>query len=203
MAERPILRVAALLLTLCWLLFPSAAFATHHGEGVIDEVSMRLTYQPPAVPNAGGQLVVHLAMDNGEPITGVEVQFLRQVDFLGLRTIPLGTARSDASGDARTTLEATSEEEQTIVVRFAGDEHYEAAELTEQVALSPLVAVAPPVTGKAALSPISSAMPGLLGLTAAGVWLLMFGLIAFTVLAIRRVRPSVTSPEREKERSTT
>lgn len=191
--SRPIARLAVIFL-LVWLALPAAALGTHEGEGVIDEVTVRLSYQPAAVAGVSGQLMAQLAMDDGSPIEGVPVEFLRETSFLGPRMINLGQATSDAYGTAVMPLANAEGAALQIVARFGGDEHYQAFEQTADIRVSATAArpaSQPEAGGSGAPSLVvfATVMPPLLMLVAAGIWLLMFGLSARTVLAIRRDRP--------------
>lgn len=180
------------LLFLC-LAFPAAALATHRGENVVDEVVIRVSYQTSPVPGVTGQVLAHLAMDGGTAIVGADVEFLRQVEFLGPREVTIGHALTDVSGDARLALKPTSQPSWRVIARFAGDEHYDAAEqLAEIVLPSSPTGGGDELTAQngASLGVIAGVMPGVLTLTALAIWLFLFGLIAVTVLAIRRGRPS-------------
>lgn len=200
--SRPIARLAVVFVFV-WLALPAAALGTHHGEGVADEVSVRLSYQPAAVAGVSGQLMAQLAMDDGSPIAGVPVEFLREVSFLGPRMIRLGQATTDAYGTAFLPMANAEGAALRIVARFAGDELYQAFEQTADIRVT--ATAARPATqpeaggsGAPSLAVFAMVMPPLLMLVAAGMWLLMFGLSARTVLAIRRDRPrgSVAKGER-------
>jgi hypothetical protein len=188
MVEHRILRVSRLATVIsvaALLVLPAASLATHHGEEVVDQVVFRLTYQAAPVAGARAQVVAHMAMDDGEAIGGETVDFSRQVDFLGPRTILLGSASTDVNGDARLTIEPPTEA-MTVIAEFAGDEHYLPVQQTIQVAAA---APAPTDTAPAAepsLALISGLMPQLLLFAALGVWVLLVGLAALTALAIRR-----------------
>lgn len=181
-------------LLLLWLALPAGASATHRGEGVVDEVVIRLSFQSSPVPGVTGQVIAHLAMDDGSAIVGEEVEFLRQVDFLGAREIVIGQATTDVSGDARLGLKPTSQASWRVIARFAGDERYHAAEQVAEIVVPPLSGVGDESLAKdtgVSLAVIAAVMPTLLTATAIAIWLILFGLTAMTVLAIRRGRPSV------------
>lgn len=191
--SRPMARLAVACL-LVWLALPAAALGTHEGEGVADEVTVRLSYQPSAIAGVSGQLMAQLAIDDGSPIAGLPVEFLREVSFLGPRMISLGQATSDAYGTAVMPLANVEGATLQIVARFAGDEHYQAFEQTADIRVSATAArpaSQPEAGGSGApsLAVFATVMPPLLMLVAAGIWLLMFGLSAKTALAIRRDRP--------------
>lgn len=177
--------VSALLL----MAMPLTAAATHHGEGVVDKVVFRVAYVKSPVAGTQGQVVAHMAMDDGEAIAGEMVEFSRQVDFLGSRTIVLGSATTDANGDARLAIEPSSQA-LTVVATFAGDDDYLPVQQTIDVAASAPAPAdnAPAVTPS--LAPISGLMPRLLILVALGVWIFLIGIAAATTLAIRRARSS-------------
>ena len=131
------LKLRALLATtlvLVWLVAPSATGATHRGEGVLDEVAIEMSYQQPLVAGAHGQVVARAVVDDGSPVVGIDVEFLREIDFLGPRLISLGTASTDAYGTARLTVYA---EVPTMRLRahFAGNDDYIAAEASSEISL--------------------------------------------------------------------
>jgi len=176
-----------------WLSLPGAALGTHHGQGVIDDVSIRISFQRAPVANVPPQVIAHLAMDDGEPIAGVEVEFAREVEFMGSRSISLGRSTTDANGDARIAISDVSEPSISVVARFAGDEYYNPSEQKAIVDLPPVGAAVdePEAVPAPSLAVASSVMPPLLALSAAAVWVVLIGLGVFTVLAVRRGRQSV------------
>jgi hypothetical protein len=178
-----VLTVSALLV----MAMPLTAAATHHGEEVVDQVVFRVKYVQSPVAGTRGQIVAHMAMDDGEAIVGETVEFSRAVDFLGSRTIALGSATTDANGDARLTIEPSSQA-LTVVATFAGDEHYLATQQTIDVAPSAPAPADGTASDAPSLAPISGLMPQLLIFVALGVWVFLFGIAAATTLAIRRAR---------------
>jgi len=204
MADRQKLR-AALLATsaLAWLVTPAAMTATHRGEGVPDVVVLQMSYQQATVIGTRGQLVARAIVDDGSPVVGVTVEFLREVDFLGPRLISLGSAMTDAYGTARVPID-TDQATVRIRARFTGSDDYLPAEITSDIN----VPAAPDLGAGAAdgktgsepsLAVVAAVMPSLLAAIALAIWLFLIGLSATTVLAIRRARPSV--PVRKEGRS--
>lgn len=190
MVERPfqhVLRFAAVasLLAIMTLALPASSLATHHGEDVVDQVVFRVTYRAAAAAGARSQILAHMAMDDGEAIAGETVDFSRQVDFLGQREISLGSAVTDANGDARLAIDPPTQT-MTVVAEFAGDDHYLPVQQTIEVAAGPQAAADPAPTGISSLAPISGLMPQLLVFVALGVLVLLIGLAAATALAIGR-----------------
>lgn len=186
---------AAVAFLALWLVAPASVAATHRGEGVVDEVSLQMSYQQPSVTGGHGSVVARAIVDDGSPVIGVEVEFLREVDFLGARLISMGRANTDASGTARVAID-TNELTIRVRARLRGDEHYAPAEVSLDI--HQLVAPGGPVTdeGTAAVEPrltaIATVMPLLLAAIALATCLSLLGLTATTVLAIRRGRPSVS-----------
>lgn len=178
------------------LVVPVVASATHRGD-VVDEVSIQLSYQGSSLPGAPGQLLARLQVDDGSPIADLSVEFWREVEFLGARHITLGHGQTGADGTARFPIDP-SESARRIGARFAGNAHYLAAEQTIEVAGSavPPASPAPPEQGGPGLAVVSSVMPPVLALTALVIWLLLLGLTAATVRAIRRGRPSMATPRK-------
>ncbi|MEX2547619.1 MAG: hypothetical protein WD830_07495 [Chloroflexota bacterium] len=188
--------------TMAALLSVSPAGATHHGEGIIDTVSVLITYQAATAVGASDQLAARLQLDDGSPLTAVEVSFWREVDFLGPRRIFVGAATTDASGTARVAI-GTAATTLRITADFVGDEHYLPAQATRDIELPPSANQpdgdsAAEQGGSANLAVFATAMPLLLALAAFSVWLLMFGLTARTVLAIRRGRPATSTAKGER-----
>jgi len=179
-----------------WLALPAGVGASHHGQGVADEVALRLSYQQAPVAGAHAQVVAQAAIDSGAPAIGLEVEFLRQVDFLGPRLISLGSATTDASGAARITLD-TTQGKLRVIARVAGNDLYLPAEVAQEIDLQAVPDVGSPggpatPDGQPNLAIVATVMPPLLALTAFLIWLLLLGLIAVTVLAIRRGRTHAT-----------
>lgn len=187
------LTVSALLL----MTMPLTAAATHHGEGVVDQVVFKVTYVQSPVAGTRGQIVAHMAMDDGEPIVGELVEFSRAVDFLGSRTIALGSATTDANGDARLAIEPSSQALK-VLATFAGDDNYLPVQQTIDVAASAPAPAEGATAAAPSLAPISGLMPQLLLLVALGVWIVLFGIAAATTLAIRRAQSSDQIAETEE-----
>lgn len=166
--------------------------ATHRGEGVVDEVQLQLTLQAARVPGVSDQLVAHLFVDNGSPVVGVEVEFLREVEFLGERMIPLGVATTDAAGSAQLAIRSRNRSFE-VQARFNGNDSYLPAVLSMPITLSAAPdEVEQPLLPEADLNVVSAVMPPTLAATALAVWVLLIGLCAITVRAIRRRRPVET-----------
>jgi hypothetical protein len=180
---------AALLLL---AVLPAAAAATHRGSDVVDETLLEVSYQPSSLPGVTPQLVAHVRAEGGSALVGVEVEFLREVEFLGSRRILLGRATTDAWGAASIPLNATTEH-MTVLVRFAGNAAYQAVELSTDIVLAP-PPVAPGIgssageAGAASIAILAAVMPPVLALTAGAIWLLLLGMTIWTVRAIRRGR---------------
>jgi hypothetical protein len=180
---------------LLWLAWPAPSGATHQGEGIVDSVRLQVSYQPARVVGVVDQLVAELRVVDGPPLAGVEVEFLREVDFLGPRRILLGRATTDAAGMARVPI-SVREPEIRLLVRFRGNENYEAIEYVGDVAVPHGAGGPNPGLGgsageeAASLAVISSVMPSVLALATVAMWLVLLALTAMTLLAIRRDRPS-------------
>ena len=72
MAERlkPSVALASVCLSI-WLTMPAAVGASHHGQGVADEVTLRMSYQQAPVAGAHAQVVAQAAIDSGAPAIGL------------------------------------------------------------------------------------------------------------------------------------
>jgi len=197
MAERlkPSVALASVCLSI-WLTMPAAVGASHHGQGVADEVTLRMSYQQAPVAGAHAQIIASASLDDGDPAVGVGIEFLRQVDFLGPRLISLGSATTGASGAARITLD-TTQGKLRVIARVAGNDLYLPAEVAQEINLQAIPDVGSPggpatPDGQPNLAIVATVMPPLLALTAFLIWLVLLGLIAVTVLAIRRGRTDAT-----------
>jgi len=181
--------VAALALLATCLALAAPAAATHRGAGVADEVALQVSLQAATLAGASHQLVARVNMDDGSPVAGVNVEFLREVDFLGPRLIRLGTATTDAFGTARIPIN-TTESALHVRAQFNGNDQYLAAEVSLEIRL-PATPASGPATDeppRASLALVAAVMPPLLAAIAAAMWLLLIGLTAMTVFAIRRDR---------------
>lgn len=184
------LAAAALVALVC----VSPAGATHRGPDVVDEVFLNVSYRAATVAGVHDRLVAQLTVDDGSPVVAVEVTFWREVYFVGVRRILVGRAQTDVSGTASVPISAPNGPLR-VVAGFAGDEHYLPGNAVEDVTVPPGSEPANSNAGvgqqsDATLALFATFMPLLLALTAFSVWLLIFGLTAKTVLAIRRGRPA-------------
>lgn len=172
----------------------SPAVATHRGEATIDEVFLNVSYRAATVDGVHDRLVAQLTVDDGSPVVAVEVTFWREVYFVGVRRILVGSAQTDVSGTASVPISAPNGPLR-VIAGFAGDEHFLPAEASEEITVPPDSQPANSNAGvgqqsTATLALFATFMPLLLALTAFSMWLLIFGLSAKTVLAIRRGRPA-------------
>lgn len=197
-SPRAILLAVATVVVL--LLQPAGASATHRGVGVVDDVTLDLGYRASSVPGAPGQLTARLLVE-GSPLAGMEVEFWREVDFLGSRRIVLGTRKTGADGTASVSI-GLSESALRVGARFAANESYRAAEQITEISPSRAVPPGSPAPihdeGGASLALVSSVMPRLLALTVLAIWLLLFGITVATVLAIRRGRSPLAATRGER-----
>ena len=182
------------------LLQPAGASATHRGDGVVDEVALEVGYRASSVPGAPGQLTARLLVE-GSPLAGMEVEFWREVDFLGPRRIVLATRKTGADGTASVSI-SLSESALRVGARSADNESYLAAEQTIEISPSRAVPPGSPAPtrdeGGASLALVSSVMPPLLALAVLAIWLLLLGVTVATVLAIRRGRSPLDATRRER-----
>lgn len=203
MASHPRLRglISIAGAALAVLVCVSPVGATHHGEGVVDAVSVQVSYRPAAVAGASDQLVARLTMDDGSPIAAVEVTFWREVYFVGERRILIGSALTDVSGTAGVPFSGPAATER-FVAEFAGNQQFQAATAIASITVPAHPGRAGGDAGAgqqvtATLAVFATLMPPLLALTAFSVWLLIFGLTARTVLAIRRGRQAASTTKGE------
>jgi hypothetical protein len=193
--------VVAAAFILVWLAIPGAMGATHRGSNVPDQVALEMSYQRAPTAGAYDQLVARLLSEDGSPVVGVEVEFQRELEFLGPRLIKLASATTDAYGTARVTVD-TRETSVKIRARFLGNSQYQPAEATSEITMpvgAPGVP-APAEEGRTdpSLAAIAAVMPPLLAAIALAIWLVLLGLSAATVLAIRRARPSTPAQEEKR-----
>jgi len=191
--------VGAFLLT--WLVTPVAVGATHHGEGVPDQVELQMTYQQPSAAGAHAHLFARATIDDGSPAVGVAVEFLREVDFLGPRLISLGSAVTDGDGTARITID-TDQPTVLVQARFKGNELYLPVEVAAEIH-QPVGAPNGPAIGdgggsEPSLAIVAAVMPPVLAAIALVIWLSLLGLAAVTVIRIRRDRTALVSARQER-----
>lgn len=177
-----------------WLALPSSIGATHRGESIADEVTMQLSLQAATMRGVSDQLVAQLHVDDGSPVAGVEVEFVREADFLGPRLVTLGNATTDAYGTARIPIN-TVESNMRVRVLFTGNDQFLPSEVAADISLP--VEPSSPGAGEdeaavAGLATVAGLMPPLLAVIALAMWVFLLGLSAVTVLTIRRGRPSIT-----------
>jgi hypothetical protein len=186
---RPLLVGTLVALTL----MPGNVIAAHRGQGIPDEVAILVSFQQSTLSGAPGQLVARLHLDDGSPVVGVEVQFWREVDFLGPRRVPLGQTSTGPDGAASVAV-APSEVPLHVVASFAGVEGYLAAEGATEIGAVVAGAAgngdAGNAGGTASLAIVTALMPPLLAFAALAIWLLLLGLAVLTVRAIRTERAS-------------
>jgi hypothetical protein len=131
------------------------------------------------------ELSATLTDANHKGISKRVISFYQQVDLLGTRDALLGTAETDSTGSAALTYQPAEEGQQTIIVRFAGDDTYAASEASDTIqvtnAVPPYAPTPEPLAGPARW------LPRVLGLLVISVWLLLFGVFAVTAWGIKKV----------------
>jgi hypothetical protein len=175
--------------------------ATHRGSNVPDQVALDVSYQQALTAGAYGQVVARLVVDDGSPVVGVEVEFQRELEFLGPRLIKLGSATTDSYGTARVTID-TRDAPVRVRASFMGNGQYLPAEASSEITV-PVGRPGGPAPveeggSEPSLAPFASVMPPLLAAIALFIWLVLLGLSDTTVLAIRRARPSTPAQEEKR-----
>ncbi|HBY97435.1 MAG: hypothetical protein M5U01_03915 [Ardenticatenaceae bacterium] len=107
-------------------------------DGPSKAVSTKLTLNGVAETQTKGWLSVSatLTTDDGQPLSNRLVTFSRQVDFFGSREISLGTATTDATGEAVLVYQPAQDGRQEVKANFRGDEGYAGAETSNTIEVS-------------------------------------------------------------------
>lgn len=189
---------------------PADLAASHLGEGTPDETTVSVSFVASAHEQILDRLAALLVAYDGTPIGNAEIEFRREIEFLGPRLALLGRGVTDATGVAQVPIKAT-DSPLRIEVRFAGNERYAASSTTADV-VPP--AGSAQVRGDAAsessrpgagLGQLASVMPPLIAGATLGVWVV---LVALTLVTLRGIKQSTVGsssqqadiPEREGDR---
>lgn len=137
-----------------------------------------------AQPDGGVALVARLQTESGEPVSGSQVAFYEDGEFLGARSIGLGQALTDETGTAQIRYRPRRSGEKRFAAAFAGN-----------IAFQPSEAIAPGMVPAAAvehreLEPAQLYVPGMgnwiLWTVVAAVWS-TFGFVIYSTRRIPRV----------------
>ena len=175
-----------------WLvaIAPVEVAASHLGNGVPDPTAVSVSFVPSANPKISDRIAARLVAYDDSPVGHAEIEFRREIEFLGPRLVILGRATTDATGIAQIPIRPT-DSRLRIEVRFAGDERYAPTEATVDVVIPPGSAVGrqgqarfePPRPGLG-LGQVAAAMPLLIAGATVGVWVVLVGLLLMTLRRI-------------------
>lgn len=135
-----------------------------------------------------GQLALSatLTTADGKPLSGREVSFDQQVQFMGERDLYLGTGTTDSTGAVAVAYQPTQKGHHSIKVYFAGDERYGAAVATSSIEVTAVIEPFEPE--QLPLAGVRQWLPiGLVALVV-GTWIALLGILLSTMHAIKAVR---------------
>jgi hypothetical protein len=168
---------------------PADVAASHMGDGIPDPTAMSVSFVRSSHAQISDRIAAQLVAYDGSPIGDAEIEFRREIEFLGSRLVLLGRATTDTDGVAQVPIKAT-EARLRIEVRFAGDERFAPSETTVDV-------VAPPgsvqASGQAGFEPprptvglgqVAAVMPLVIAGATLGVWV---GLVALVIVTLRGI----------------
>jgi hypothetical protein len=169
---------------------PVEVAASHLGNGVPDPTAVSISFVPSANARISDRIAARLVAHDGSPIGDAEIEFRREIEFLGPRLVILGRATTDTAGIAQIPIRPT-DSQLRIEVRFAGDERYAPTEGTVDVVVPPGSAVGqgqatfkPPRSG-IGLGQVASVMPLLIAGATVGVWVVLVALVLVMLRGIR------------------
>lgn len=177
---------------------PAPIAATHRGPEVPDPTEVTVSFVRSVQKQISDRLAAQLVAYDGSPIGGAEVEFRREIEFLGPRLVVLGRGTTDATGVAQVPIRAT-QGRLRVEVRFAGDARYAPTEATVDVAVPPgsvrgqrEAGFEPPRPG-VGLGQVAAVMPLAIAGAALGVWVVLIALALVTLRGIIRGREIHTS----------
>ncbi len=170
---------------------PAQVTATHRGPEVPDPTEVRVSFVRSVQKQISDRIAAQLVAYDGSPIGGAEIEFRREIEFLGPRLVVLGRGTTDATGVAQVPIKAT-DDRLRVEVRFAGNERYASSVTTADVAV-PRGSVRadgeagfePPRPG-VGLGQLASVMPLVIAGATFGVWIALLVLVLVTLRGIRR-----------------
>ncbi len=136
--------------------------------------------KPSATLAQGYVLDVHLVTTDNRPVNDATVRFYEVIDLFGKRPMLLGSAITDGQGRGSLSYLPAATGSHEIVVRFAGKDHYVAAE--GRTTFQAEIAAETYVVQPAPLSAFSSKVPYGVGVLVLAVW----ALIAFALIGTAR-----------------
>ena len=185
---------AALLLA---ALAPASAIAGRAGVATAPSVLVgshthsELTVSARAVDGDTWAIEAHVRDESSGPVGGVTVEFGATIDFLGVRTLDLGSARTDTSGTATLTYHPTAEGVYHIVARAP----FEDGVAVSDEAVVDLTGATQPIAPSAQRLPAVGAWAGpVAAFVVASVWGLLVLVFVRVVVGISRATAVAQSP---------
>jgi hypothetical protein len=186
------LALATLALVLGFAAFaPAQATATHRGPEVPDPTEVKVSFVRSVQKQISDRLAAQLVAYDGKPIGGAEIEFRREIEFLGPRLVVLGRGTTDATGVAQVPIKAT-DSRLRVEVRYAGDDRYAPSVRTVDIVVPQGSVRAPGQAGfepprpGVGLGQLASVMPLAIAGATLGVWIVLFALVFVTLRGIRR-----------------
>jgi hypothetical protein len=172
---------ASILFVLLLMAGPAAAQEEPSAENV-DSISMDLVI--PRNEELPPQFQVTLTDEAGQPVPGVNVEFTRELEFLGTtRYAVLGTATTDVGGLARLVV-LPREETATVIASVDGSDVSATLDVVfPEERVDPFFD-ADPEPGR--LEPLRDLLPPLIAVAVALLWVFVIGLAVSTVRRIKR-----------------
>ncbi len=166
---------------------PAEVAASHLGDGVPDPTTVSVSFVRSVQKAISDRMAARLVAYDGSPIGGAEIEFRREIEFLGPRLVSLGRSATDSTGVARIPIVAT-DERLRIEVRFAGNERYAPSVTTVDVVVPPGsvrggAGFEPPRPG-VGLGQLASLMPLAIAGATVGVWVVLVALVLMTLRGI-------------------
>lgn len=128
---------------------------------------------------------------DGKPISKRPINFYEQVELMGTRQALVGSAETDSTGTATLSYHPAEDGQQTIIVRFPGDEGNAASEARGVITVSGAVPLYAPA-GEPLASP-ARWLPRILGMLIAATWLILIGVFFITTWGVRRMGRKATA----------
>jgi hypothetical protein len=181
MIRRATATLATVLLLVVLLESPPATAQEEPGPENLESISMELVI--PRNEEVPPQLQVTLTDAAGQPVSGVEVDFTRELEFLGTtRYAELGTSETDVGGVARLVV-LPREETATVIASVEGSEVNATLDVVFPDDRVDPFFDAESEPGR--LEPLRDLMPTLIAAAVALLWVFVIGLAVSTVRRIK------------------
>lgn len=172
---------SSILFVLLLVAGPAAAQEELSAEKV-DSISMELVI--PRNEELPPQFQVTLTDEAGQPVPGVDVEFTRELEFLGTtRYAVLGTSETDVGGVARLVV-LPREETATVIASVDGSDVSATLDVVFPEERVDRFFDADPEPGR--LEPLRDLLPPLIAVAVALLWVFVIGLAVSTVRRIKR-----------------